>query len=840
IAEYTLQAFRIHLEEEDPTKPDTKTRYAYAELLFQLKDYRLSSEQYALVSQKSVDTKTSHDSSYSALVALEKAKEKKSESNDDETLVQLGKYYLQKYPHGEHALQIQFKIGFIAYDHGNFAEAEKWLKPLASDPKAGEFKRKSEDLILDILNSRKDYAAIKTFSEKISKQTTDDSRKSALSKIIREANYNQIQETAKAGDKTKAAEELVQFYRDNKGSPLAKDSLWQALSLYYADGKIFDGAETARIYAKDYPEDKRSLDALKDAAKNYADAGLILPAAQTMDLISTLSPKDSERYMEAASELYMLEGKTKQAQDILRKQLAETKPNQQGKLYTKLLSTMKGQEGSPEYQKVEDKILSLGYEPAASQIKLKKVEKLFAQGKMAEAFNAAKPLVATDSGIDDDVRARGRLIQAKVLEKEFVDTRTKTTVEKLALILGIKTEKLDKAQTAFLTSAKVANDPNTKLEALQGLNRIYTNYVDTVGHPILKDEAQLSDEDKKLLAEQLAKLTAPILDKKIETDKQLKNLAKDSKATGSNVADFSNLPAEETVRPWIEPLALDQLKAYLPVPSSVDMKEASLEKVSRFPSSARAEKCSNSESDKNLSIPQLINKANICVIGKNAAGTEKLALWMTQQNPQSAWGVFYMSLAAEMQGQIDKGLWLIELAMKKSSDLPFLVYQKARMLYQHQDFAQANSMFLKSYDSGLITPETTLMHGVVSFAQQDCLSVVEDFAKLDKAMLSRQGLAPVLSECLAQKGEFDLAIQTAEENLKLENNPADLWLEIARIQEIYRFDSSKAMKAYESALKLTRQPDTKEWIQRKLDFLKGKPKASRAVTSQEVINEKYN
>ncbi len=816
IAEYTQEAFRLHLDREDPKKPDTKSRYAYGELLFQLGDFRKASLQYQVAGEKSVDTQIAHDANYSAMVSLQKAMEQKKSSTDDAELTRLAKYYLERHPKGEHATQVKFKLGFLAYDQGNHAEAEKWLRPLASDEKAGEFKRKSEDLILDLLNARKDFKGLKEFSTQISAQTKDDSRKSALSKIMREADYAEIQEFAKTGDKAKAADRLVAFFSSNKATPLAKDSLWQALSLYYADGKVIQGAETALLYAKTYPEDKRSLEALKDAAKNYADTGLILPAAETMELIASLSPADSEAYVEAASELYLVEGKVKRAQETLRKQLTEKNQKNHGKIYAKILSTLKGQETSPEYRQVQDKIVALGHEPYASEIKVSRIEGVFKSGKLSDAFNQAKSLVGNDN-VEADIRARARLVQAKVLEKEFIESRTKTSVEKLAVVLSIKTEKLDKAQTAFLTSAKIAKDPNIELEALQGLNRIYTNYVDTVGHPVLKDEASLTPEDQKLLAEQLQKLTTPILEKKLDTDKQLQKLAKDSKAAGSTETDFASLPSEETVKPQVKSLPVDQLKIFLPVIG----KEGTLTDTRRF-EKASSDKCNFTEADKSLDVIALSQKANVCVLAMNAPLTEKYAMAMTRQDPKSALGVFYLSLVADLQGQYEKSAWLVDLALKKSMDVPFLIYQKARALYHNKDFAQANAAFIKAYDLGLKTPETVLMHGVVSFAQADCYSALEDFGKLESRWISQHNLAPVMSECQAQKGEFEKAVAFAEESLKNTSNPVDLWLQLGRIQEIYRFDSGKALLAYESALKSATHPDLKEWLQRKLQLLKGK------------------
>ncbi len=819
LAALTQQAFKIHLDREDPAKPDAKSRYAYAELLFQLEDFRTASDQYAQVGQKTVDTQLKHDANYAALVSLEKAITKKKESGDDDKLVALSQNYLTHHPTGEHALQVQFKLGFIAYEQNNYVEAEKWLKPLASNEKAGEFKRKSEDLVLDILNARKDYKGIKEFSKQILAQSKDQSRISGLTKIMQEADYTEIQDFAKTSDKAEASQKLYAFYKENKSSPLAKDSLWQALSLAYASGLTVDGADLAKEYAGTYPDEAKSIDALKDAAKAYTDTGHLVLAAQTMDLIAQKSigknSKDVATYTEAAAELYLLEGNKNQAINSFNRLLTDSNKENHGKIYSKILVALKGKENSEEYQKVESKLSALGQEPYASEIKLKRVQSLWDAKKTTEAFNAAKSLVATDKGIPDEVRAKARLIQAKALEIEFVQQSTKTSVEKLSVILSLKTEKLDKAQTAYMTASKLSKDPNVQLEALQGLNRIYKNYVDTVGHPIIK--TTLKEDEKKSLDTELAKLTAPIADKMQETGKHLLSLTKESKATRSDEVDFTNLAAEDTVKPRIQNPAIEKIAPFLPVLTDEKITEIA---PARFQGS-KTEKCALTDADKKLSMAALSSKANQCLQTGNLGTAEKIASQMSRKEPKASLGTYYMSLVADLQGQNEKALWLIELSLKKNEEPVYSTYQKARVLYKLKEFAAANKAFIKAFDQKLNAAEVYLMHGVIAFAEGDCYSVVDDFAKLDAKTIYNHGVGPAYAECHAQKGELDKGLSIIAQQLKVNSLNIDLLLEAAYIQDVYKADNDAKIKAYEAALKAASQPETHEWIQRKLNYLKG-------------------
>ena len=126
---------------------------------------------------------------------------------------------------------------------------------------------------------------------------------------------------------------------------------------------------------------------------------------------------------------------------------------------------------------------------------------------------------------------------------------------------------------------------------------------------------------------------------------------------------------------------------------------------------------------------------------------------------------------------------------------------------------------------GLKTKETSLFSGAVSYAQGDCYTAVDQFAGLDKDTVQSLNLATVISECQAQRGEFDKAISFAEEAAKKSSKSSELWIQIGRIQEIYRFDSVKAAQAYEMAAK-SAQGDMKEWINKKLGMLKSKRSVS--------------
>ncbi len=806
-ASLTLQAFRILLKRDDPKNPDLNSRYAFAELLFQLEEYREASENYEMVGRLSVELTQKHDAQYSSIVSLEKANEKKKDDKDLENLIRLGLIYLKDQPKGQYAEPIQFKVASLYYQTNNKDEAQKWLSTLSEKLTQLDLKRKSQDLLLDLLNQKKDYSLLKKYSKTWALNEKDDKRNQALKKIEQEAGFAEIQlkaETGKNDDEVKAnrlsaATEWKNYHFEHYPALLAKEALWLSLSQFYSLGYSLEAADLSLEYYKKYPEETKALEALKTAADTYSQAGLLKKSASIFEKLSAIDKKKSFEYSDLASELYLTEGDKAASQEIFKKLLAEKNTTKdQTKIYTKLLHVMKGQEGSAEYKKLEDKLLAGNIEPYASEIRLRKVENLLQNKKYTEAFNMAKSFVSESSGASDDVRAKARLIQAQVLEKEFVEAKTKTSVDKLSLVLSIKAERLDKAQTAFLSSAKMAKDENIKLGALDGLIRIYTHFIDSVQGTQVKEE--LTEADQKALKSELKKLTDPIADKKKDIESKLKELTKDKKLISSVGIDYESLPSSSTVVPRPVPLDASNFPIILPKPKDVIT-------TLKDPKPLQA----------------IIEKLNKLVETKKWEQLETEAQEIHKIEFENAIGLFYLSIAAEKKGLMDKSIWLLEFALKKKI-VPVLVkYQKARAHLLQKDAATANPLFMSLFDEknaeaiqdleGIQVLKVGLM-----YQDGNCAEFLKEVKKVDTDKWPNW--LYLKSECLANKGDFDQSIEILVKKTK----NIDAVLQLARIHENYRFDSTKALEFYSQALSQSSDQLQKDWISRKIEYLKNPKK----------------
>jgi tetratricopeptide (TPR) repeat protein len=669
LAEHTQEAFRLLLEREDPKNPQTKNRFAYAELLFQLGKFSEAASNYEQVADAEKQTSSKHDALYGALVAREKS----NSSKKNEEILRLCDKYLENFPSGKFANQVRFKLGFIYYEQKNHSAARKWLTPLAQETKniarEDNFISKAEDLLLDILNQEKDFGALKNLSGQLLGRTKDPTRKELLKKINEESAYAEITEIAKSSE-PKLVWRLFKNYTElYPSSPLTKEAHWQALSLAFSSGQAVDGADLARQYHQRYPGEKRAVEALRQAASAYVEAGLLIDGARLLEALAAesgkpslgLSEKDQKTFIEAAADLYKMEGGT----DFLR---------------------------------IQNQILQMGIEPFTSDIQLERLRQLVAQKKWNDSFNLAKTLVGGKGS--ENTRSEARLIQAEILEKEFIDQSIKSSLERLPLVLSLKTEKLDKAQTAYLSAARMTSNLALQLRALEGLQRLYQDYVTALS--VDKIRTELSSTDREALQAELAKLTDPFRTKQKETEEKIADLKKKQ-----SLASRATLDARSQIdrQPATSPQGV--------IPPAYHPEFSSSREWTLFARLAPLTPiCTQKAVTEEGALIKLSQRVSLCLQANQLGIAEQWAQKLSREAPQSFLSPFYWSLIAEQKGQTDKALFLIDKALAKNSDLAFLHLHKARILAKKNDWERAKDSAKKVRSLKLATPD------VVEFLNQ--------------------------------------------------------------------------------------------------------------------------
>jgi tetratricopeptide (TPR) repeat protein len=809
-SDLTQKSFRLILDNEDAANPDLKTHFALAELLFQLGKLDEASREYKFVGDRAQEPTLQHDANYGALYALEKNAEKsKAKDPAKEALrKELATNYLTKNPNGKYAMNVRFKMGHIAYEENNYAEAEKWLKPISESNKDLVLKKQSEDLLLDMLNIKKDYVGLQKLSKRIIASGASDERKKSMTKILEESHFAEIEEFSKTAESTQAVKKLLDFAKEHEGSPLAKDSMWQALSLYYTNGRQFDAADLSLQFAKKYPQDARSLDALKDAAKSYSEVGQLMKASETLKLIAEIDKKNASVHTELAADFLRLEGKTKEAREIYTKLMQNMDVKNQVRMITKIMETYGNNTNTPDYQKLQEKILAVNMEPYATNILNARAEQLLADGKKTQAFDLAKKIMSRSIASAD--KAPARLIQAAVLESELTSQSVKARMEKFAFVLSMKTEKLDKAQTAYLNALSLSKEEKVVRKALAGLDRCYSNYIESLQNIPLP--VGLTPDEKDALKAELAKIITPIQGKKAENEQRLKSLVVVRSTSDGKERDFSELSPESTVTPGVSYPVANQFDGFMT--SKLDLTPARVLKTQA------TRTCARNLVLKDAKAQVLLDNANSCFASKQYDVTEKMALELAKAKETRPAGLYYLSLAAEAKDLKEKSLWLVNELLKTQPENALVLYQKGRLVYQLEDINAAIPFFAKVADMNIGSTEIATFSAVKAFTEKDFILSTENFSRLTSDQVYTYNMGPLFSEAWAQRGETEKALQLITELAAKKKDNVDILLQQAHILEVYKSDAVRALPIYERVAKITGKADLKDWISKKVVYLK--------------------
>lgn len=774
----TEKAFRLILKNEDPAQPDFKTRFALAELNFQLKQYLEASKNYQTASDQSTDPSIKHNAHYGALFSIEKyiATEKlddKKKKQFQEAQLKLALSYVVAFPKGEHIEEVRLQSALLTYTLGQVEEAVKltegFFKPSL---KKKENIIRAQDLYLDLLNHQKKYTQLQKEAEKF-QQAAAPERKTQLVQISQEANLAYINTLSDSGKKLEAASELKKFSETHKSSKFAKDAQWDALSIFYSEGARLEGAQMAEAYAKENPQDPRSIEALKEAAYTYSIMGKTQKSA---DILLQLAQKDSKNqrtYQRQAADFYMLDKSEAPAKKIYLALLDKADRQEASELSMKLLEIARKNNDAAEIKKAQDLILNKGYEPGTTQIMIARAEDLFEKKNYQASFELA--LKANGRDVTALVRAPARVLQARILEKELVQQSVKAKLDRLATVLSLKTEKLDKAHTAYLAAAKMTNDEAIRIQALEGIDRIYGHYIASLEN--LPMPEGLSEQDQAGLKKELSTLLAPIKDRKLENEGQLAAMKKTQSSTSYH---FANLLLIESVKPLIHYPTPEQFKP-------------------RF----------------SKAVPGLKDQAKLSEAELQKALTESQfkSLNKTQQ------ALFY-SFVAESQTKTEKALWLVEAQLKEDSKNAELLYQRLRLVYKldrkvdqiFKDIDQVLAMQITS-------PELKAFDAVRAYSKGDLDLALKNFNSLSIQEVYNFNVAMLMSETLAMKGQVDRAVSMMQDQNRSKQNSFESLLQEAHLLESYKKAGKNSVEAYKKALKLATEPEAKEWLQAKIEYL---------------------
>lgn len=538
-ADHSEKAFEIFLRSGKKDKEYNEAKYLYAELLFKRQKYRQASVEYASISglpgaPGAGGKQLNHDASYAAVLSLEKAVGDKWSDADELTFHKLAESYVSQNPKGKYRLDIEFKMGLLAYEKERYDEAAPIFLRLGQTYAGQEKGFKAQDLYLDILNIKKDYAGIKSYTSSLIKMAGPNDRKDRLQKLYEESFFMQVQILEEQGKNKEAIQGYVAFLKQNPSSALAEKAAWNSTQLYYKSGDLWSGAEAGVSFAEKYPQSKESIGALVKSARTYEDLAQLSPAAKVLSALSQRDEKDSVKWMELSADFYAMSGQYDHARKLYDQVSRKKSPKEIGDFLMKMESFEKNYGSKATTDVVRNQIISRGVQPASNLAQVAKIESTLERGDLNGAFNDSRRALA-QSGWTNAEKARIRFVQAKVLVDEFMKQSVKAKAERIAVVLAIKTEKLEKAQQALQASIKYG-DPSVAVKASKELYNCYDHYVTAL--KTMPTPAGLGPDDEAVFRSEIQNLIIPLEEKSVDTLSEALKFARKNKFMDGSIQEL--------------------------------------------------------------------------------------------------------------------------------------------------------------------------------------------------------------------------------------------------------------------------------------------------------------
>ena len=183
------------------------------------------------------------------------------------------------------------------------------------------------------------------------------------------------------------------------------------------------------------------------------------------------------------------------------------------------------------------RIAESGQQPQSSLAQLAQLEEVYSSKDYSQAFIDAKKIVGAGGQASIKARARARFIQAEILEQEFLHQSVKARAERIAVVLALKTEKLEKAQKAYQAAIQYG-DPEISVKSLEKLSDLYSHYVESLRQ--MPSPAGLEAAEEAAFRQEMEKLAIPLEEKSVETLAQALASAQKMRLRNGSVAQLQS------------------------------------------------------------------------------------------------------------------------------------------------------------------------------------------------------------------------------------------------------------------------------------------------------------
>jgi len=739
-----------------------------------------------------------------AIDAMTQASQEDKKSN--KKLITFIDRYTQNFPQSEKATELRVKKVAIHLHDKNPKMAKPELDLLMSHSTLNDTQKiLVEDLYFDYLNQVQDYGSLILAAQKALKTSKTHERNQTLTKVIDEVTLKIAQDSIATSNTLAKRKDVIKTLGDlattsttlDKNNKRAAHLL--AIREAYKNKLYLLALNLSQSFIEHYPEDIEVTDLRKSSLKLALDLGDLRTALRiSMDLLVISKERDKSNLVKSILELQQVIGDQKDLQKFAESNLALLNEKDRAALFEYFWKNANQSRDTALIKWAEQKINQYNIEPLLSQIQLFQIESLLSQNKFEDAFLKSKKFMG--SQYPKDIRARARLIQAKIFEKELRDIGRKTRMERLQLVLSIKTERLEKAQKAFAEVIQMSpSDPNVILEANLGLERTLSEYMNYLKELEVKNTT--ADETQQI-KEALTQIGEPLKKKLDNIQKQIASLRKNQsvspQASHNSTSPFEILAVEKTFEPFIGESVINVFPELI-FDSDVKCK------LSAEPNTLEFKACIARSKDLNQLI-ELLEQAQGYEFTKGEIA-------------------YLRSFEAGRNGRIKEAVFLLQLAISQNPSQVSFHYQLGRQLIIAGQIESGLGQLYQAYLRGMKLENLKLVAVIDGYHQNNCYKSLAFSDSVQNIANALTILSPIVSECFARIGDSKSALKI----LDAVSKPSSYhYIQYARIYEDYLDNIDLAEAYYGKALQNAAQSGMKVWLTKKISFLKSQAQSKKA------------
>jgi tetratricopeptide (TPR) repeat protein len=187
--------------------------------------------------------------------------------------------------------------------------------------------------------------------------------------------------------------------------------------------------------------------------------------------------------------------------------------------------------------------------------------------------------------------------------------------------------------------------------------------------------------------------------------------------------------------------------------------------------------------------------ANSCLRVKDLEKAENIGNELSTREPNGPWGPYFLAAIARERNELDRALWMSELALKRASDIAVTHYLKGQILWNRKEFNPAIASFERSVELDSTLIPAHLFLGRIYYRDQDFSKATHHFSAVLKVNPKNQSALIGVAESLLQDGNSKGALENYK-NLAIYYPKDGQYLE--HIAEIYEVngDADMALTTY--------------------------------------------